>query len=145
MTRIVDIIRTLAEEHKVRFPVHESTGRSLRKLNLYSVLARCPNVELMSLLDHVSFIHHIRACEALITDGGGPQEESFYLGSPCLLLREATERPEHNNVTLCGFEKRRVLHALSELPEVGPEAMLFDRAIAPSSRATEEIMGLSEG
>jgi UDP-N-acetylglucosamine 2-epimerase (non-hydrolysing) len=35
----------------------------------------------------------VRTAKAVITDSGGVQEESTYLGIPCLTLRENTERP----------------------------------------------------
>jgi UDP-N-acetylglucosamine 2-epimerase (non-hydrolysing) len=35
----------------------------------------------------------VRGARAVITDSGGVQEESTYLGIPCLTLRENTERP----------------------------------------------------
>jgi UDP-N-acetylglucosamine 2-epimerase (non-hydrolysing) len=35
----------------------------------------------------------VRSARAVITDSGGVQEESTYLGIPCLTLRENTERP----------------------------------------------------
>jgi UDP-N-acetylglucosamine 2-epimerase (non-hydrolysing) len=35
----------------------------------------------------------VRTARAVITDSGGVQEESTYLGIPCLTLRENTERP----------------------------------------------------
>ncbi len=36
----------------------------------------------------------LQRAEYIVTDGGSNQEESFYLGKPCLLLRKETERHE---------------------------------------------------
>ena len=49
----------------------------------------------------------MKNCEFLISDGGSNQEESSYLGIPCLLLRYKTERQEgiNNNVILSKFNK----------------------------------------
>ena len=44
-------------------------------------------------LGYIQFMNLVRAARAVITDSGGVQEESTYLGIPCLTLRENTERP----------------------------------------------------
>ena len=44
-------------------------------------------------LGYIQFMNLVRTATAVITDSGGVQEESTYLGIPCLTLRENTERP----------------------------------------------------
>ncbi len=44
-------------------------------------------------LGYLQFMNLVRTASAVITDSGGIQEESTYLGIPCLTLRENTERP----------------------------------------------------
>ena len=44
-------------------------------------------------LGYIQFMNLVRSAKAVITDSGGVQEESTYLGIPCLTLRENTERP----------------------------------------------------
>ena len=44
-------------------------------------------------LGYIQFMNLVRTARAVITDSGGVQEESTYLGIPCLTLRENTERP----------------------------------------------------
>ena len=51
------------------------------------------------------------SAEFVITDGGSLQEETHYLGIPCLLFREATERVEglESNVVLSSFNRNLIL------------------------------------
>jgi len=45
-------------------------------------------------LPYISFMKLLSRAEFLITDGGSNQEEAYYLGIPCLLIRNRTERIE---------------------------------------------------
>ena len=50
----------------------------------------------MHILDPLSYIDFLalqRLAKLVITDSGGIQEETTYLGVPCLTVRENTERP----------------------------------------------------
>ena len=50
-------------------------------------------VRLVEPLPYVRFMSLVTGAAAAITDSGGIQEETTYLGIPCLTLRENTERP----------------------------------------------------
>jgi UDP-N-acetylglucosamine 2-epimerase (non-hydrolysing) len=52
-----------------------------------------PRITLTEPLGYIQFMNLVRSARAVITDSGGVQEESTYLGIPCLTLRENTERP----------------------------------------------------
>jgi UDP-N-acetylglucosamine 2-epimerase (non-hydrolysing) len=50
-------------------------------------------VLLLEPLGYVDFMSLVFDCAFVATDSGGVQEETTYLGIPCLTLRENTERP----------------------------------------------------
>ena len=50
-------------------------------------------MRLVEPLGYVPFMNLVFNCRLAITDSGGIQEETTYLGIPCLTLRENTERP----------------------------------------------------
>ncbi|HHX81694.1 MAG TPA: hypothetical protein GX696_01765 [Pseudomonadaceae bacterium] len=60
----------------------------------YDALEYCSHIELRPRYDYFRFIGLVKGAEYVITDGGSNQEECFYLGKPCLLMRKATERDE---------------------------------------------------
>ena len=44
-------------------------------------------------MSYIKFMGLVRSSQFIVTDSGGIQEETTYLGIPCLTLRDTTERP----------------------------------------------------
>ena len=76
----------------VVFPVHPRTAAKLAEFGLRDRLVEA-GVRLIEPLPYIRFMSLVRGAAAAITDSGGIQEETTYLGIPCLTLRENTERP----------------------------------------------------
>ncbi len=66
---------------------------SNEEFGLMEALTRGAQITLTEPLGYIQFMNLVRTATAVITDSGGVQEESTYLGIPCLTLRENTERP----------------------------------------------------
>lgn len=90
--KIVDAIVASQERLALVFPVHPRTGKRLTETALDERL-RDAGVILLEPLPYVRFMSLVLDAAAVITDSGGIQEETTYLGIPCLTLRENTERP----------------------------------------------------
>jgi UDP-N-acetylglucosamine 2-epimerase (non-hydrolysing) len=75
------------------FSVHPRTRKKLEEFKLWPVLQSTPGIRLTEPLGYVEFMALVKAARAVVTDSGGVQEESTYLGIPCLTVRENTERP----------------------------------------------------
>jgi len=90
------ICRTLARiAHKIPliFPVHPRTRKNLQKEGLISLIDDSPNFYITEPLNYLTFMNLLFNCRLAITDSGGIQEETTYLGIPCLTMRPNTERP----------------------------------------------------
>ena len=105
--RLLEILEDLAEAHRLLFILHPPTESQLRRLRLYQRLAENPRIELRPRHTYFDFVSLLEAAEFVVTDGGSIQEESSYLGIPCLLLRKATERREglDENVVLSRLDR----------------------------------------
>jgi UDP-N-acetylglucosamine 2-epimerase (non-hydrolysing) len=90
---IVDALISAAAELPVVFVAHPRTIKGLDKFGLKARLSEADNVLLMDPLPYVQFMNLVVGAKLVITDSGGLQEETTYLGIPCLTLRENTERP----------------------------------------------------
>jgi UDP-N-acetylglucosamine 2-epimerase (non-hydrolysing) len=90
---LVHQLLAVAQQTAIVFPVHPRTRNRLREFGLLTLLEREPRVHLTEPLGYIEFMALVRRARAAITDSGGVQEETTYLGIPCLTLRENTERP----------------------------------------------------
>jgi UDP-N-acetylglucosamine 2-epimerase (non-hydrolysing) len=82
----------VSRELPLVFAVHPRTRKKLEEFGLIGLLQGA-QVRLTEPLGYIQFMNLVRTAKAVITDSGGVQEESTYLGIPCLTLRENTERP----------------------------------------------------
>jgi UDP-N-acetylglucosamine 2-epimerase (non-hydrolysing) len=97
-------VQQAKEQHCV-LVLHELTKIKLEEMGLLSALRKNPNFSLVPRLPYLDFMKVLGTCEYLVTDGGSNQEESYYLGKPCLILRTHTERIEGLNENVLLSEK----------------------------------------
>jgi len=90
---LVDGLIEAAARLPVVFVAHPRTVNSLETFGLKDALTSTPGVTLLEPLPYVRFMNVVTGAKVVITDSGGLQEETTYLGIPCLTLRENTERP----------------------------------------------------
>ena len=74
------------------FPVHPRTAGRLKETGLGTRL-EAAGIRLVEAMPYVRFMSLVAGAKAVVTDSGGVQEETTYLGIPCFTLRESTERP----------------------------------------------------
>jgi UDP-N-acetylglucosamine 2-epimerase (non-hydrolysing) len=88
LKRILQSLLEVGQDLPVIFPAHPRTRKRISDFGL--------NADRLQLLDPLSYLEFLRMqshATIVITDSGGIQEETTYLGVPCLTLRENTERP----------------------------------------------------
>ena len=117
---IVRSLEQIAGSMPLIFPVHPRTRPQLEALGV----AR-DKVHLVDPLGYVDFVSLLSRARLVLTDSGGLQEESTFLGVPCLTLRDNTERP----VTISCGTNRLVGSRPANLPALAAAAV----ANAPST------------
>jgi UDP-N-acetylglucosamine 2-epimerase (non-hydrolysing) len=90
--QIISIFRNVSKSIRIIFPVHPRTRKNLETFGLLSVLDENSNITLLDPLGYIDFMNLMMNAKFVITDSGGIQEETTYLGIPCLTLRPNTER-----------------------------------------------------
>lgn len=107
---LVDVIARLGDvsrELPVLFPVHPRTRKMIRRLSTETARA----IRLTEPLSYLEFLSVEADARAVLTDSGGVQEETTYLGVPCFTLRDSTERPvtvRAGTNTLLGLDPERI-------------------------------------
>jgi UDP-N-acetylglucosamine 2-epimerase (non-hydrolysing) len=107
--KVLASLSSLADWATVVFPVHPRTRKRIGPSAVHPELRLVPPV---GYIDFLALEQHARA---VITDSGGVQEETTYLGVPCFTMRANTERPvtvSHGTNRLIGTDAA----ALEEIP-----------------------------
>lgn len=89
---VAELIR-VARKLPIVFVAHPRTVKGLTTFGLLERLESTPNLQLLEPLSYVRFMNVVTGSRLVITDSGGLQEETTYLNTPCLTMRENTERP----------------------------------------------------
>jgi len=93
LQELLDTLSDLSSQLTVVFPVHPRTRQRLHDLGPAKKLIANSRLRLLDPLPYLTFIALQLQAAVVITDSGGIQEETTFLGVPCLTVRENTERP----------------------------------------------------
>ena len=93
LKRLCKALVQIAKKIPLVFPIHPRTRKNLEKNQLFSLLKKAKGLFLPNPMSYIRFMNVVFNCRLVITDSGGIQEETTYLGIPCLTVRPNTERP----------------------------------------------------
>ena len=128
LSKIMSTLLNISKLVPIIFPIHPRTRRRIDDCGI-----SIPKDERFRLIDPVGYLEFLslqKDATLVITDSGGIQEETTYLGVPCLTIRENTERPITVNLggnTLIGqdmglleAEVRKILNGNSKKGSIPP-------------------------
>jgi len=121
---IMDALYAVSDQAPVVFPVHPRTRKALDGAGWTPA---SDSLRLLEPLGYLDFMRLTTCSAAVITDSGGIQEETSYLGIPCLTVRENTERP----VTITEGTNRLIGAAKDEIVGAAREILAADRPPPP--------------
>ena len=93
LRRVCHLLYSISQKIPLIFPVHPRTWKNIEKNGLMAILKNAPGLLIVEPLSYIRFMNLVFNCRFTLTDSGGIQEETTYLGIPCLTLRANTERP----------------------------------------------------
>jgi UDP-N-acetylglucosamine 2-epimerase (non-hydrolysing) len=89
LVALLETLASIARELPVVFPIHPRTRESIRRAGF----AIPDGMTVVDPLGYLDFLALQERATVVITDSGGVQEETTFLGIPCLTMRANTERP----------------------------------------------------
>lgn len=96
----------------ILFPVHPRTQRAMSGAGLETP----DNVRVCQPLGYIDLLRALRDADCVLTDSGGLQKEAFWLGVPCVTLRDETEWVETVETgwnRLAGADRERIVSAVT--------------------------------
>lgn len=91
---MVGRITTQTKNQRCVMILHKPTEVTLNQMELLEPLRSNPAVVLLPRVEYFDFMKLLQGADFVITDGGSNQEELAYMGKPCLIMREHTERQD---------------------------------------------------
>ncbi len=139
-----EALRTIAVQMPVVFPVHPRTRARLTVED--PTFGNAPGLMILDPIGYLEFLALVAGAAGVLTDSGGIQEETTFLGVPCLTLRENTERPITESMgtnMLLGLAPERIRQA----PELLAQVRERPHRVPPlwDGRAAERIVDVLAG
>jgi len=127
--RLRAILEALIEcGERVVFPMHPRTRRRIGEFG-FGWFFEAKNVEVLKPLGYVEFLGLMAGAGKVVTDSGGVQKEAFFMGKPCITLREVTEwveTVEQGWNILVGADKVKIVDAIRNFrPKGSPDLSVF--------------------
>ncbi|MFK7800612.1 MAG: non-hydrolyzing UDP-N-acetylglucosamine 2-epimerase [Anaerolineae bacterium] len=90
LSMILETLNEIGNDLPLLFPAHP---RTRARINSFELGHLTKNIQFIDPVGYLDIVALQKNASVIITDSGGIQEESTYLGVPCLTVRENTERP----------------------------------------------------
>jgi UDP-N-acetylglucosamine 2-epimerase (non-hydrolysing) len=113
---LLQALENIAQDLPVIFPIHPRTRQRIADFGFK--LEGEGGIRFAEPLSYLSFLALQSRATVVITDSGGIQEETTYLGIPCLTMRENTERPvtvTHGTNVLVGRSMDRLCEEVKKI------------------------------
>ncbi len=124
LSDFLETFSSLSDDIPIVFPAHPRTVKQLIENSLEAFfnttreVSHNKKVVLIDPLGYHDMLDLMKSADYVITDSGGIQEETTYLGVPCLTIRENTERPvtiDHGTNILVGYDHKLLSTEISKI------------------------------
>jgi UDP-GlcNAc3NAcA epimerase len=123
--RLSSILKALnALDEQIIFPVHPRA----RKVIEEGAFRMLPHVQMVEPLGYFDMVAVAAAARMILTDSGGLQKEAYWLGVPCVTLRDETEWVETVTAgwnTLAGSDFERIVQAVHKFVPMNSQKALY--------------------
>jgi UDP-N-acetylglucosamine 2-epimerase (non-hydrolysing) len=93
LTKLFDLLARISKKIPLVCPLHPRTRKNAASIGILPESEESKHFLILEPLNYIRFMNLVFNCRFALTDSGGIQEETTYLGIPCITLRPNTERP----------------------------------------------------
>jgi len=106
---MLDAMEIISKNHKIYLPLHPRTKKMATEFGLMDRMTQI--FSLLEPLNYKDTVYYLKNAKLVMTDSGGIQEETSFLGTPCITLRNETERPVtvHLGTNVIGGNKKETI------------------------------------
>lgn len=123
--RLKSILESLAEvsnkyQYDVVWPIHPRTEKMITEFGLEDLLKKIHGLKKIKPIGYFDMLQLEVNAKLILTDSGGMQEEGCIVGTPCVTLRDNTERPESIECganTLAGVKTEEIIASIEKMIE----------------------------
>ena len=118
LAAVVEILESVTDRIPLVYPIHPRTLDSLKTHKVLDRVKRLSNLVMTEPLGYIDFTKLVKESKFVLTDSGGIQEETTWLGVPCLTMRDTTERPSTITIgtnKLVGRDKGEITKAVDQI------------------------------
>jgi UDP-N-acetylglucosamine 2-epimerase (non-hydrolysing) len=140
----------LMENEIFLFPAHPRTIKKMKEYHILSSMKQADHVILTKPIGYLDFLSALQHAKYVLTDSGGVVEEAVTLNTPCLTLRQNTERQETLEAganILVGTDKNDIMETINHLNHESATVLRMKNAKNPfgDGKASHEILNIIEG
>lgn len=122
--------------------LHEPAEVALRSMGLLEYFENIPNIKIYPRQSYYEFTNILNKASFVVTDGGSNQEECYFLGKACLILRKETERREGLNFNaILSLKDFSIIDDFLASPYRWTQFPV-DSKVKPSSIVSNYLMGI---
>lgn len=134
--QVVDRVKELtANGRNCVLILHKITEATLKSMGILPKLQEDKRFVLLPRVDYFDFMKLLDGARYVITDGGSNQEELYYMGKPCLIMRKTTERRE-------GIGENAVLFNgnMEQITSFGQEFHRYEIPVSEPEKSPSEVI-----
>lgn len=129
------------------FPVHPRTLKAMKKAGFKKETLEKENIKLVKPMNYHGILKSMKDAKIVFTDSGGMQKEAFWLGTPCVTLRNETEWPETIDLeanVIVGVNPKRILSEVQRILENKDIKKMLKQKPNPfgDGKASEKILNI---
>jgi len=126
LEKILNGLKVVSNQYKIPliFPMHPRTMNRIKEFGFENTINSIDSLNIVEPIGYMDFLVLESEAKLVLTDSGGVQEETCILMTPCVTLRDNTERPETVDAganVIVGCESEKIMAGVEKMLDAGKD------------------------